>query len=253
MTEENIIYAFREAEQSRRSWRCPSGKTGTVEEVAQEHYLMTRGFRGCLIDSACVYGGLAWMLFHDLLFHDNLNSKQPLCSSYLHTPKKFYERNRADIEVRLCEYQRDRNGVFARQMLSFRNHPFFTNPASKIAKHNGSWMIRNSSALSEFATMSVEHGQEELIREIILTSNRGRNAGWPDLVAWSETDLLFAEVKSTDRLSDAQHQWIIEHQNSVKIELIRIRNRTSNETMHTDQKSEPLHSADSVANIMVEL
>jgi hypothetical protein len=83
-------------------------------------------------------------------------------------------------------------------------------------------MMRNSSVLADFASMSVEHGQEELIREIIRTSTRGRNAGWPDLVAWSETALVFAEVKSTDNLSDAQYRWIADHRGTVNIEIIRV-------------------------------
>ena len=198
MIEEQQIFAVRKSSHSRKSWICSNGKLGTVEEVARDHYVGTRGFRDCLIDSACVYGGLAWMLFHDILIHNNVRCRQPLCSLYLHTPKKFFERHGDVIEERLAEYRSDRSSVFARQMLNFRSHPFFTDPASRIAKYHGSWMIRNCSALADFASMSVEHGQEELIREIIRTSTRGRNAGWPDLVAWSETALVFAEGKIED-------------------------------------------------------
>lgn len=241
--EEQHIFAVRKSSHSRKSWICSNGKLGTVEEVARDHYVGTRGFRDCLIDSACVYGGLAWMLFHDILFHNNVRCRQPLCSLYLHTPKKFFERHGDVIEERLAEYRSDRSSVFARQMLNFRSHPFFTDPASRIAKYHGSWMIRNCSALADFASMSVEHGQEELIREIIRTSTLGRNAGWPDLVAWSETALVFAEVKSTDSLSDDQYRWIADHQGTVNIEIIRVIDGQSNNAIHTDGKFALLHSS----------
>ena len=226
--EEQQIFAVRKDSRSRKSWVCPTGKLGTVEELVRYHYVDTRGFSDCLIDSACVYGGLAWMLFHDILFHSNIQCRQPLCSSYLHTPMKFFARHRDLIDERLTEYRNNRSEVFDRQMLSFCRHPFFTNPESKIAKYHGAWMIRNCSQLAGFASMSVEHGQEELIREIIQTSTRGRNAGWPDLVAWSKTRIVFAEVKSSDSLSDAQCRWISNHQDRFNIEIVRVIDRQSN-------------------------
>jgi hypothetical protein len=228
MIKEQKIFAVRKNSHSRKSWVCSNGRLGTVEEVGRDYYIGIRGFRDCLIDSACVYGGLAWILFHDILFHDNLSCKQPLCSLYLYTPEKFFERHETVIEERLAEYRENRSAVFARKFYNFCNHPFFTDPQSKIAKYHGAWMNRNRSELADFASMSAEHEQEELIREIIKTSMRGRNAGWPDLVAWNETDLVFAEVKSTDSLSDAQHQWIADHEDKVNIELVRIIENDSN-------------------------
>ncbi len=222
MIEEHMIYAVRKSGRTRKAWMCPSGQIGTVEEVAREYYVTTRGFNDCLIDTACVYGGLAWLLLHDILFHDNLNSQQPLCSLYLHTPQRFYERHRDMIESRLDEYKADRGGVFTRQMQRFRNHPFFCDPQSRIAPHSGAWLIRNDSALRDFVVMSVDHGQEALVREIILTGTKGRNAGWPDLVAWSTHTLVFAEVKSTDSLSGAQLRWMANHQRAFRIELIHV-------------------------------
>ena len=112
-------------------------------------------------------------------------------------------------------------------MLRFCNHPFFTKAQSKIADYHGEWMKRNQHELADFASMSVEHGQEKFILEIMKNSNRGKGAGWPDLVAWSENDLLFAEVKSTDSLSKIQRQWIKAHQGLFKIEIIRIIDKSS--------------------------
>jgi hypothetical protein len=201
---------------------CPSGKLGTVEEVAREYYLAKRGFKGCLIDSSCVYGGLLWVLFHDILFHNNLNSRQPLCAQVFHTPLRFYERHKDAIEQRLMDYQRSRENMFDRQMRLFLSHPLFCDSNSKLAKHSGSWIRRNELELREFATMSVEHGQEALIREILVTSHKGLNGGWPDLIAWSETSLIFAEVKSADELSSVQCRWIAEHEEQYRIEIIRV-------------------------------
>ena len=231
MIEKHEIHAVRNGTHSRRSWICSSGKLGTVEEMAREYYVEKRGFKGCLIDSACVYGALSWVLFHDILFHDNMNSRQPLCALYLHTAQRFCERHKDAIEKRLMDYQRNREDMFDRQMRHFRNHPFFCDSNSKIAKHSGAWLMRNESALRDFAIMSAEHGQETLIREILVTSHRGRNAGWPDLIAWSENFLVFAEVKSTDKLSNEQHRWIADHENIYRIELIRILDEKSNQAL----------------------
>ena len=218
------IHAIRNGTKTRKSWVCPSGKLGTVEELVQEYYLQERAFTGCLVDSACVYGGLSWVLFHDLLFHDNLNSRQPLCTLFLHTPQRFYERHKDVIEQRLMKYQHSREDIFDRQMREFCNHQFFCDPHSKIAKQSGAWLMRNQSALRDFVTHSMEHGQEDLIREIMITSYKGRNTGWPDLVAWSRNSLVFAEVKSTDELSSEQRCWIANHEEKYRIELVRVFN-----------------------------
>lgn len=216
------IHAQRNGTKARKSWICPSGRIGTVEELAREYYVGERGFTDCLIDSACVYGGLLWILFHDILFHDNLGSRQPLCTQFLHTPRRFYDRHRNTIELRLEEYQDDREGMFSEKLAEYCAHPFFCDPKSKIAKYHGSWLMRNQSALRNFACTSVEHGQESLIRETMVTSHKGKNKGWPDLVAWSKESLVFAEVKSTDELSDEQLLWISDHKSKIRIELVRI-------------------------------
>ena len=228
MIEKQEIHAVRNGTHVRRSWMCPTGKLATVEEVARQYYLGDRGFEGCLIDSSCVYGGLLWVLFHDILFHNNLNSRQPLCTQFYHTPQRFYERHKDVIEQRLIDYQRSREDMFDRQMRYFRSHPLFCDSISKIAKHSGAWTRRNESDLRDFSTKSVEHGQETLIREILVTSHKGLNAGWPDLVAWSKNSIVFAEVKSTDELSSAQRRWITDHENKYRIELIRVTDGKSN-------------------------
>lgn len=235
MIEEQYLFAIRRNLRGRKSWVCPNGKLGTVEEVVRNHYIDCRGFTDCLIDSACVYGGLTWMLFHDILFHSNIQRRQPLCISYLRSPQKFFERHHDLIEQRLTEYASNRKDVFDKRMLNFCNHPFFKAPESNIEKYHGAWMRRNRSGLGDFASMSVEHGQEELIRESIQTSTGGRNAGWPDLVAWSASDLVFVEVKSTDTLSDAQCQWISSHQDRFKVEIVRVIDRKSTNAMHSRQ------------------
>lgn len=216
------IHADRKDIKTRKSWICSNGKLGTVEEIAKEYYLQKRGFTGCLIDSACVYGGLLWALFHDLLFHNNLNSKQPLCAQYYHTPQRFYERHKDVIEQRLKEYRENREDFFDQKIKEFCNHKFFCDPNSKISKYSGVWLRRNQSALRDFITHSVEHNQEDLIREMIIDSHKGNNAGWPDLVAWSSSSLVFAEVKSSDELRKEQVNWITNHEEKYKIELVRV-------------------------------
>jgi len=217
------IPAIRENGKNRKSCVCPSGKIGTVEELVREYYLQERAFTGCLIDSACVYGGLLWALFHDLLFHDNLNSRQPLCKQYLYTPQRFYERHKDVIEKRLEEYRHNRGDVFDRHLHKFLNHPFFCDPKSKISKYSGSWLMRNHSELRDFVAQSIEHYQEDLIREMIVTSHMGLNAGWPDLVAWNSESLIFSEVKSsTDKLNSDQINWIESHKEKYQIELVKV-------------------------------
>ena len=216
------ICAVRTDKKTRKSWICPSGVLGTVEELAREYYLQERQFSNCLIDSACVYGGLSWVLFHDILFHDNLDSKQPLCSQFLNTPNRFYDKHKTTIEQRLVEYSDDPQGVFDEKMNHFCIHPFFCDPKSKIDKYHGDWLMRNRSALRDFACMSIEYDQASLIREIMIKSYKGRSKGWPDLVVWSSSTILFAEVKSTDKLSKEQILWIEEHENQFPIELVQI-------------------------------
>ncbi len=222
MIDVHEIQADKAGTKGRKSWCCSDGRLGTVEEVAGEYYVNERGFTGCLIDSACVYGGLSWIIFHDILFHDDLNSRQPLCSLFFHTPERFCEKHKDEIEQRLMEYQRNRGDVFDRQMRRLLGHPFFCDAQSQIAQHSGTWLRRNESALRSFAINSVEHEQEALIREIMLTCHKGRNVGWPDLVAWSQDSLLFAEVKSTDGLSNKQGRWIAEHEENYRIEVVRV-------------------------------
>lgn len=222
MTEIIKIHAVQKDIKTRNSWVTQSGKLGTVEEIAKEYYLHEREFTGCFIDSACVYGGLLWALFHDILFHDSLNSKQPLCAQFYHTPQRFYERNKDVIEQRLNEYQQNREEILDGKIREFCNHPFFCDPNSKIAKSSGVWLRRNQSELRDFITNSIEHNQEDLIREMIIDSHKGKNAGWPDLVAWSNNSLVFAEVKSQDELSSKQHNWIANHKEKYQIELVRV-------------------------------
>jgi len=219
MLDEYKINATRKLQNKRKSWLCSDGNLGTVEEVAREYYLKQRKFKGCLIDSACVYGGLSWVLFHDILFHDNLNASQPLCALYYNTPLRFLEKYQGTIEQRLIEYQLNRADVFNRQIQHFKKHPFFCDPSSKIPKHNGAWLTNNEKVLLEFATTSVEHNQESLIREIMITSTRGRSSGWPDILAWNESSLVFSEVKYKDKLSNNQRRWMADH-NEYNIELI---------------------------------
>ena len=85
--------------------------------------------------------------------------------------------------------------------------------------------MRNHSELRAFITQSIEHCQEDLIRELIVTSRKGRNAGWPDLVAWNSESLVFSEVKSsTDKLSSDQLSWIEKHKEKYQLELVKVFN-----------------------------
>lgn len=224
------LLANRTGSRGRRTWRLSSGDIGTVEEVAREYYMNERGFCGCLIDSACTYGGLLWILFHDILFHDNMQSHQPLCAQFYHTAERFYELHREQIESRLSEYQENREHVFDANLPRFLSHPFFNDPRSRIGRHHGSWTRRNASALRSFAIGAPEHNDIALIREVLRTSRRGVNTGWPDLVVWDRGKVMFAEVKSTDQLSDEQCDWIAAHAGSNEVEPIRVVEADSPET-----------------------
>ena len=205
---------------TRRSWIYLSGQPGTVEEITREYYLRERKFSDCLIDSACVYGGLAWVLFHDILFHNNLNSKQPLCSLFLNKPQDFYDKHRIFIEEKLIDFHRHPNEVFDDGVSRFCSHRFFCDSTSKIAEYYGEWIKRNKLSLRDVAVVSAKHNLEFLIREIIVKSNKGRNRGWPDLVVWSTDEIIFAEVKSSDKLSREQILWISEHNEKITTELV---------------------------------
>ena len=59
---------------------------------------------------------------------------------------------------------------------------------------------------------------------MIVDSHKGRNAGWPDLVAWNSESLIFSEVKFKDKLSSKQLSWIENHKEKYQIELVKVFN-----------------------------
>jgi hypothetical protein len=69
-----------------------------------------------------------------------------------------------------------------------------------------------------------EHDIEALLRETIISTRKGLNPGWPDLVVWNEKSLLFAEIKSEDEVSETQERWIQAHRPQYKVEVLRVCN-----------------------------
>lgn len=207
---------------SRACWLRTDGVPVTVEEFVGEYYVHQRRFRHWLLDASCVYGGLLWVLFHDLLFHDNPSARHPLRRLFYFQPRTGYERYREVIEGRLVAFARNRSPVLQDAFRHFHAHPLFRDPASRLPHYFGSWARRNEEELIEFCRTAPEHGMEDLVREILLTSFHGVNRGWPDLVVWDVDHLVFAEVKTSDRLSPAQTRWIQQHRDSLTIELVHV-------------------------------
>lgn len=206
----------------RHCWPLADGSSGTVEEVAREYYLTERGFSHGLLDAACVYGGLLWVFFCDILFHDNLDAKQPLRTLFFHTPARGYDRYKTEIEDRLALVRKDRVALFEEWFPRFVNHKLFCDPASNICAYFGSWARRNEAGLRQFVESAPEHNLDGLVREILLDSEKGKSAGWPDLVLWNEESLLFAEVKWRDAVSEAQKKWIRAHEKQHTVEIVRV-------------------------------
>jgi hypothetical protein len=224
------IEAEKHPVQSRRCWARRGLPLQTVEEVVQDHLLSDRGFDHCIIDSSCAYGGLLWILLHDRLFHGNLSSRQPLKAAFYRAAPVFYATNQAAIEGRLEEFRLARQEVFDRQASLFLSHPLFTDPQSQVPRSSGSSVRRNLEDLRALATSSPEHDDISLIREALLSARHGLNTGWPDLIAWNRRELLFVEVKSTDKLSRPQTEWIQSHEPRYGIELIRVTHHASGTT-----------------------
>jgi hypothetical protein len=223
MSDNVTIFRHRTDTRSRRSWLRNDGTIGTVEEVVRDYYLHERGFVGGLVDTGCVYGGLLWVLFHDVLFHEGTTTgNSPLRSLFYHQPQRGYERYRDLFETRLVSFSRDRTRVFRDSFARFTIHPSISRRDGDAQRYFGSWTIRNKAGLVSFVETAPEHGMEDLIREVLTTSTKGVNRGWPDIVVWNQSALLFSEVKAQDELSQPQIDWIAAHGKSHRIELVRV-------------------------------
>ena len=126
------------------------------------------------------------------------------------------------IEDRLAWLKEDRIAAFEKWYPQFVNHRLFCDPASKVRRYAGSWARRNERALRVFMESTPEHDLAGLIRETLLDSKKGKNAGWPDLVVWNDEELLFAEVKWKDAVSTSQLKWIEEHEERYTVEILRV-------------------------------
>ncbi len=195
-----------------------------VEDFVGEYYLIERNFDYYLLNSACVYGGLLWVLFHDILFHNNLEYSHPLQSLFYYKPYQGYLRFKEKFESRLIEFSKNRYSFLQNSYQSFYQHPLFKNESGNRSQYYGKWLIQNENMLLEFCKLAPEHGMEDLIREILITSYHGVNKGWPDLVVWNKDHIIFAEVKVEDNLSSSQITWLKDHFDLHKIELIRVKN-----------------------------
>jgi hypothetical protein len=124
----------------------------------------------------------------------------------------------------------DPRGAFDKHWEANTSHVLFKHPESQLPKYHGIWLTRNYEELRQFVCDAPGSTCAALIPEVILTSKKGKNAGLPDLIAWTEDDFLFAEVKVDDRLSIAQRDWIAAHQTDYRIELVRVRAQTTAQT-----------------------
>lgn len=207
---------------ARKCWLRDDGSLVTVEEFVGTYYVTERHFNDYLVDTACVYGGLLWVLFHDLLFHTNVTSHHPFRRLFYSQPRQGYLRYQETIEDRLAQFATNRPLYLQESFQRFHVHPLFEDPSSRIPQHFGSWARRHERALMNFCLTAPEHGMENLIRECLITSSHGVNRGWPDLVTWDAGRLIFAEVKARDQLSPEQVTWIYHHCNKLTIELVRV-------------------------------
>lgn len=195
----------------------------TVEEFVGAYYLENRHCDHYLIDTSCVYGGLLWVLFHDLLFHTNIAARYPLRRLFYSQPRQGYTRYQEIIEDRLTQFATNRPSYLQEAYRRFNAHPLFQYPSSQVPVYVGSWARRHEQALVHFCRTGPDHGMEDLIRDILLTSSHGVNRGWPDLVVWSADQIIFAEVKTNDQLSPTQVTWFCEHCEQLTLELVRVK------------------------------
>lgn len=217
-----VITGQRVAAPTRKCWMRRDGSLATVEEIVGEHYLVERGFDHYLTDTSCVYGGLLWVLFSDLLFHTNVAARNPLRRLFYYQPGNGYARYRDGIEERLSAFAAERVSCLRESYIRFYAHPLFADAQSQVSGHFGAWARYHEEALITFCRTAPEHGMEDLIRECLLTSSRGVNRGWPDLVIWRTDRLVFTEVKARDKLSAAQTDWIQQHCDVHAVELVRV-------------------------------
>jgi hypothetical protein len=212
-----------EPETPRVRWILASGSLGPVEALAREYYLNERGFRCGILKTDCLYGSIVWVLFHELIFHNNLHCVQPLRPAYRHDAQRFCEEHRDEIETKLDTYRRGRLGTFNEQYPRMCNHKLFTDPRTRVHQWCGSWVREHTDEVRQYLSSSPDHDQERLLWETLSTARNGLNEGWPDLVVWRPDDLLFVEVKGPgDVLSPAQRDWLAQHDGAYRTELLRV-------------------------------
>lgn len=112
------------------------------------------------------------------------------------------------------------------------SHPLIVDSGSKTPKYYLEWMQANQVGLRNFTATAAIHRQDLLIKEILLNSKKGRNAGWPDLVLWTENKIIFAEVKHLDILSAFQLRWIESHSSEYGIEILKVKERPPETLQH---------------------
>ena len=165
-----ILRSQKSGRTTRKRWLLNDDSLGTVEEAAREYYLNKRGYEHGIIDSSCLYGGIAWVVFHDIIFHDNFACRQPLRTDFYHRGQLGYARHRRKIEARLAKFRGDRPDIFDQLYEGFLAHPLFTNPRSKVSTWSGSWVKSHTDEVRIFLRTAPDHDIEELFRKGVLGS-----------------------------------------------------------------------------------
>lgn len=208
-------------------FRLRSGKAGSVEAFALEHFAESGGWSG-VHSEASVFTTIFGLLFWDILFGPAASGVFP--TAFQTAPldlltDAFYADRRAVIDERLAKIAADLKWCCQQIVDMFE-------------KHHGElvtgvrWDDPDGEHCAPLLCSIVRHlGCKPLsvILRQLAEDYRHATAGMPDLVLWREAGkeeegLLLVEVKSArDRLSDAQRHWYsILHANDIPMVVCRI-------------------------------
>ena len=159
-------------------------------EKALLNYFEAKGFIGSRLEGIAIFTVLKALMLNKLAEHNFLKSRQDACSRYLEAQFTILQDKVSEVISSICN----------------TNKSTFINNIQEI--------ISNPFIKSEYPELSVEFAEAifdaietetfvKISKQIIKDPYTYRN-GWPDLTLVKEQEVMFIEVKTTDKLHENQ-------------------------------------------------
>lgn len=191
-------------------FKLRSGKPGSVEAFALEHFAESGGWSGLHSESS-VFTTIFALLFWDILFGPTANGVFP--TAFQTAPldlstDAFYADRRAVIDERLAKTAADLEWCCQQITDMFEEHHGELVTGVRWEDPDGEHCALLCSIITHLGRKPLS-----VILRQLAEDYRHATAGMPDLVLWREVEkgeknLMLVEVKSArDKLSDAQRHW----------------------------------------------